>query len=90
MWKFLRGVCLLLYLFSAVLALVVVSRVVEIRSKCTEEKKRISSLISQIKELKDENGRLLVEYYTRLKPESVDKGSSHLKTLKEDEVKYIK
>jgi len=90
MGKFLKAVCILLYGVSAILALLIVSKVVEVRSKCTDEKKRISALVSEIKELKDENNRLMIEYYSRVRPELTDKGSSDLKNLHENEVEYAK
>jgi len=90
MGKLLNATCILLYAVSAVAALLIVSKVVEVRSKCTQEKKRISALISEINDLKDENTRLTVEYYSKVRPELSDKGSSDLKTFGEDEVEYIK
>jgi len=90
MGKILNAACALLYGISALLALFIVSKVVEVRSKCTDEKKRISALISEIKELKDENNRLMIEYYSKVRPELSDKGSSGLKELHENEVEYVK
>jgi len=90
MGKFLKAVCVLLYGVSALVALFIISKVVEVRSKCTGEKKRISALVSEIKELKDENNRLMIEYYSRVRPELSDKGSSGLKELHENEVEYVK
>ena len=86
----LRGLCLFLYLLSALLALLIVVKVVEVRSKCTKERARISSLVSEIKELKEQNNRLMVEYYETVRPELFDKATKELKILHENEVKYIK
>ncbi|MEO2065405.1 MAG: hypothetical protein ABGX17_02770 [Desulfurobacteriaceae bacterium] len=90
MGKLLQLSCILLYLVSTVGAILVVSKVIEVRSKCTEEKKKISSLVSEIRDLKDENTRLMVEYYSKVRPELVDKNSSKLKDFNEDEVEYIR
>ena len=90
MGKLLNAVCILLYGISAITGLLIISKVVEVRSKCTQEKKRISAVVSEIKDLKDENTRLMIEYYSKVRPELSDKGSSDLKTLGENEVEYIK
>jgi len=90
MGKFLNAVCILLYGVSALAALFIVSKVIDVRSKCTDEKKRISALVSEIRELKDENNRLMVEYYSKVKPKLTDEGSAHLKDLHENEVEYVK
>ena len=89
--KLLNFLCFLLYTFTAISSLYIVSKVVEVRSKCTEVKKNISSTLIKIKELKDENTRLRVEYYQLLRPEAYDKGSSReLKDLNEDQLEYVK
>jgi len=89
--KLLNFLCFLLYAFTAISSLYIVSKVVEVRSKCTEVKKNISSTLIKIKELKDENTRLRVEYYQLLRPEAYDKGSSReLKDLNEDQLEYVK
>ncbi len=89
--KLLNLLCFLLYTFTAISSLYIVSKVVEVRSKCTQVKKEISSTLVKIKELKDENTRLRVEYYQLLRPEAYDKGSSRkLKDLNEDQLEYVK
>ncbi|WP_457679214.1 hypothetical protein [Thermovibrio sp.] len=88
--ELLNYTCYLLYAVSAVLALIIITKVVDVRSKCTEERSRISSVLAQIKELKDENNRLMVEYYSKVRPEVIDKKSSDLKNLHEDQLEYVK
>ncbi len=89
--KLLNFLCFLLYTFTALGSLYIISKVVEVRSKCTQVRKEISSTLVKIKELKDENTRLRVEYYQTLRPEAYDKGSSkRLKDLNEDQLEYVK
>gem|GEM_PF-1107797 len=82
--------CVTLYTVSMVVAVALTIKVVDVRSKCTKEKKLISKLVSEIKELKERNRELNIEYYQRLRPETVDKNSQELHFLKENEVKYLR
>jgi len=89
MGKIVNAICLFLYAVSAVAALFITGKVIEVRSKCTAQKKKITAIMKEINELKDENNRLMIEYYTKVRPELSDKGSSDLKTLHENEVEFV-
>lgn len=82
--------CYLLYAVSLVAFIVLAMKVVNVRSKCTGEKARISKLVSEIRSLKDKNNRLIVEFYREVRPKVVDEETKDMKILHENEVKYLK
>ncbi len=82
--------CFVAYAVSILVFIVLAVKVVNVRSKCTGEKAKISKLVSEIKSLKDENSRLVVEFYREVRPEIVDKETKDMKILHENEVKYLK
>lgn len=65
-------------------------KITGVRSKCTKEKAKISRLVSEIKGLKDENSRLLIEFYREVRPSVVDVRTKDMNTLHESGVKYLK
>jgi cell division protein FtsL len=83
-------ICFLSYIVSAILAAFLSFKVINVRSACTHEKLKITSVVNEIRRLKEENVRLSVEYYSNLKPENVDKASNDLDFYQENEVQYIK
>ena len=82
--------CVVLYVVSCVLAIVISAKVANIRSKCTHQKAKITKLVKEIENLKDENNRLTIKYYSILNPKNVDENSQNLRLLGENEVKYLK
>ncbi|ADU97139.1 hypothetical protein [Thermovibrio ammonificans] len=88
--KLLNATCILSYILSVAVVVAVVSKIISVRSKCTQEKAKISKLLHQIQRLKDENNQLMIRYYTLLRPAEVDKNSKGLKLLHENEVKYVR
>jgi len=82
--------CYLAYLVSLIVFIFLAVKVVDVRSRCTREKARISKLVSEIKSLKDENNRLIVEFYREVRPKVVDEETKDMKILHENEVKYLK
>jgi len=82
--------CVVLYVVSCVLAIIISAKVANIRSKCTHQKEKITRLVKEIENLKEENNRLMIKYYSILNPKTVDENTQNLKPLKENEVKYLK
>ncbi len=82
--------CLVTYLFTLVAFVFLAMKVIDVRSKCTRERQNISSLVSKIKSLKDENSRLLIEFYREVRPGLVDKKTQKMEILHENGVKYLK
>nr|WP_163329464.1 hypothetical protein [Desulfurobacterium thermolithotrophum] len=82
--------CFLSYLISLVVVLFVSIKIINIRSKCTYERSKISKLINRIEQLKEENNRMTIEFYRKLRPEIIDSKSKDMKLLHENEVKYLK
>jgi hypothetical protein len=87
--KVFQTVCFISYAISLIAALAILYQVINVRSKCTQEKARISKVLSKIQNLKDENAQLMIEYYRTVRPAKVDKGSRDLKLLHENEVEYF-
>jgi len=83
-------ICFLSYIVSAVLVAFLSFKVINVRSACTHEKLKITSLVNEIRRLKEENVRLSVKYYSKLKPENVDNASADLDFRHEDEVEYVR
>jgi hypothetical protein len=46
--------------------------------------------VKEIENLKEENNRLTIKYYSILNPKNVDENSQNLRLLGENEVKYLK
>ena len=90
MKKLLEYLCVILYAVSCVLAIVISAKVANIRSKCTHQKAKITKLVKEIENLKEENNRLTIKYYSILNPKNVDENSQNLRLLGENEVKYLK
>ncbi len=90
MRSLLNRFCFVAYAVSTLVFIVLAIKVVDVRSKCTGEKAKISKLVSKIKSLKDENSRLIVEFYREVRPKIVDKETKDMKILHENEVKYLK
>jgi uncharacterized protein YlxW (UPF0749 family) len=88
--KLLEYLCVILYAVSCVLAIVISAKVANIRSKCTHQKAKITKLVKEIENLKEENNRLTIKYYSILNPKNVDENSQNLRLLGENEVKYLK
>ncbi len=86
----LNTVCWVLYLLSSIAVVLISFKVTEIRSKCTHEKAMITRIVGEIRDLKEENNRLNIIYYSNLNPKSVDLNSKDMKPLAENEVKYLK
>ncbi len=82
--------CIIAYLLSAIAFVFLAIKVTSVRSKCTKEKAKISRLVSEIKELKDENSRLMIEFYREVRPSLVDDQTKEMKILHENGVKYLK
>ena len=87
---FFDKLCILTVFLSISVFLVLAFKVVKIRSECTKEESKISSLIGEIGRLKNENKRLNIEFYSLVKPKFVDNGTKNLKLLHENEVKYLR
>ena len=90
MKKLLEYLCVILYAVSCVLAIVISAKVANIRSKCTHQKAKITKLVKEIENLKEENNRLTIKYYSILNPKNVDEISQNLRLLGENEGKYLK
>ncbi len=90
MRSLLNRFCFTAYVVSLLVFIVLAVKVVNVRSKCTKEKARISRLISEIKLLKDKNNRLIIEFYREVRPEIVDKETKDMKVLHENEVMYLR
>jgi len=82
--------CFAAYVVSLVVFVFLAMKVIDIRSKCTKEKAVISKLVSEIKSLKDENNRLMIEFYREVRPRVVDRRTENMKILHENGVKYLK
>ena len=82
--------CFAAYVVSLVVFVFLAMKVIDIRSKCTKEKAVISKLVSEIKSLKDENNRLMIEFYREVRPRVVDRRTEDMKILHENGVKYLK
>ena len=82
--------CFAAYVVSLVIFIFLAMKVIDVRSKCTKEKAVISKLVSEIKSLKDENNRLMVEFYREVRPKVVDEKTKGMKILHENGVKYLK
>ena len=85
-----RYICILGYIATIVAVMLVSFKVINIRSKCTFEKARITKLVKRIELLKEENNRLTSEFYKRLKPKTIDSMTKDMDLLHENEVKYLK
>jgi hypothetical protein len=57
---------------------------------CTFEKAKITKLVKRIEQLKEENNRLTIEFYRKLKPKTVDSMTKEMDLLHENEVKYLR
>ena len=90
MRSLLNKFCFAAYAVSLLVFIILAVKVVNVRSKCTKEKARISRLVSDIKLLKDRNNRLIVEFYREVRPEIVDKETKDMEILHENEVKYLR
>ena len=90
MRKPLGYLCVILYVLSLISAILISASIVNIRSKCTHQKAKITKLVKEIENLKDENNRLTIKYYSILNPESVDRNTQDLQLLRENEVKYLR
>ena len=82
--------CFAAYVVSLVIFIFLAMKVIDVRSKCTKEKAVISKLVSEIKSLKDENNRLMVEFYREVRPKVVDERTKDMEILHENGVKYLK
>ncbi len=82
--------CFVAYVVSLVIFIFLAMKVIDVRSKCTKEKAVISKLVSEIKSLKDENNRLMVEFYREVRPKVVDEKTKDMEILHENGVKYLK
>jgi len=82
--------CFFLYIVSALIVAYLSFQVINVRSACTHERAKISKLVKDIKDLKEENVRLMAEYYSMVKPLNVDNRTQDLKLFHENEVEYLK
>jgi hypothetical protein len=57
---------------------------------CTFEKAKITKLVKRIEQLKEENNRLTIEFYRKLKPKTIDSMTKEMDLLHENEVKYLR
>ncbi len=64
-------------------------KLVNLRSTCVTEKRKIAKTIAEIHKLKTEYNELQIKYYSTIKPENVDRATKKMKALKENEVYYI-
>ena len=86
----LRYICILSYIATVALVMLVSFKVINIRSMCTFEKAKITKLVKRIEQLKEENNRLTIEFYRKLKPKTVDSMTKEMDLLHENEVKYLR
>ena len=85
-----RYVCILSYIATIAAVMLVSFKVINIRSRCTFEKAKITKLVKRIEQLKEENNRLTIEFYRKLKPKTVDSMTKEMDLLHENEVKYLR
>ena len=86
----LRYICILSYIATVAAVMLVSFKVINIRSMCTFEKAKITKLVKRIEQLKEENNRLTIEFYRKLKPKTVDSMTKEMDLLHENEVKYLR
>ncbi len=86
----LRYICILSYIATVAAVMLVSFKVINIRSMCTFEKAKITKLVKRIERLKEENNRLTIEFYRKLKPKTVDSMTKEMDLLHENEVKYLR
>lgn len=82
--------CILSYTATLLIFVLVSIKIINIRSQCTSEKANITKLVKQIEELKEENNRLNIDFYKKLKPKTVDSMTKNMNLLHENEVKYLR
>jgi len=82
--------CILSYILSILLVAIFSLKIVNIRSKCTFERAKITKVLKGIEELKEENNRLTNEFFRKLNPKTIDSETQHMKLLHENEVKYLR
>lgn len=82
--------CFLAYIISFVVFTLLAIKIANVRSSCTKERAKISKLLIDIKEFKDENNRLLVKFYSSVRPGLVDTKTKDMEILKESGVKYLR
>jgi len=85
-----RAICSFAYAVSLMFSLFLAFKVVQLRSRCIEERAKISKMISHIQDLKKESAFLKAKYFSNLKPEIVDRRTGYLHLFREDEVYYLK
>jgi len=85
-----RAICSFAYIFSLIISLFLAFKVIQLRSRCIDERVKISKMISGIQDLKRENAFLKAKYFSSLRPEVVDKRTGYLHLFREDEVYYLK
>ncbi|SNR92860.1 hypothetical protein [Desulfurobacterium atlanticum] len=76
-------------LLSPVIFTFMVFKLINLRSACVTEKRKIAKTINEIQKLKSEYNDLQIKYYSTVKPETVDNMTKRMKILKENEVYYI-
>ena len=86
----LRYICILSYIATVAAVMLVSFKVINIRSMCTFEKAKITKLVKRIEQLKEENNRLTIEFYRKLKPKTIDSMTKEMDLLHENEVKYLR
>ena len=86
----LRYICILSYIATITAVILISFKVINIRSRCTFEKAKITKLVKRIEQLKEENNRLTIEFYRKLKPKTVDSMTKEMDLLHENEVKYLR
>jgi FtsZ-binding cell division protein ZapB len=85
-----KYMCILSYILSILLVAIFSLKIVNIRSKCTFERAKITKVLKGIEELKEENNRLTNEFFRKLNPKTIDSETQHMKLLHENEVKYLR
>ena len=86
----LRYICILSYIATITAVILISFKVINIRSMCTFEKAKITKLVKRIEQLKEENNRLTIEFYRKLKPKTIDSMTKEMDLLHENEVKYLR